>query len=509
MPLQPAWVSTPVTSSNRPRFVETLGLPPSVIGALLAFSLVGIVTPNPVLTVASLAVLPFIIALPWRPGEPPVLPFVLCFHWLQATVKVFHANLTGADVSDLIIYPQFGQFTDVGTATWLSLTGVLVVAIGMWVAIRSKVPYGEEGLLQKTESISISRTFVLYLVVTFGLTALYGSLGYWNPLRQIVNGLVQLKWAAYFLVGYTVLVRREGYIYLVAAFAIEFISGIGFFSGFKEVIFVTAVTYFAARSRITIPTVAKIGVLGLVLVVLGAGWTVVKPEYRSALSGGERSQSTVMNDGEQVALLYEMASSLDGDDLVEGLEPLAERLSYVDFFGYALGYVPGVVSYQNGAQWSAALKHVLTPRILFPDKPAIVSDSEITNQFTGLYVAGATEGTSISIGYMGESYVDFGPFWMFVPIFLVGVWRGLMFRFFLRKPEQALAGYAFAVALFTQTYQLEAATGKLLGSVLMRFIVLALIFQFVVPRVTAWLQRGEDVEAEDEANALPVRRAWA
>ena len=508
--MTPRLALDPSPAVDRPRFVETLGLPLSVIGALLAFSLVGIVTPNPLLTVASLAVFPFLIALPWRPGEPPVLPFVLCFHWLQATAKVFHANLTGADAGDLIIYPQFGQFTDVETATWLTLAGVLVVAIGMWVAIRSKAPYGEEGLLQKTELISISRAFVLYLVVTFGLTALYGSLGYWNPLRQIVLGLVQLKWAAYFLVGYVVLVRREGYVYLTAAFAIEFISGIGFFSGFKEVIFVTAVTYFAARSRITITTIAKIGVMGVVLVVLGAGWTVVKPEYRNALSGGERSQSTVMSDGEQVALLYELATNLDGDDLVEGLEPLAERLAYVDFFGYVLGYVPEVVPYQNGAQWGAAVKHVLTPRILFPNKPAIVSDSEVTNRFTGLYVAGATEGTSISIGYMGESYVDFGPFWMFVPIFLVGVWRGLMFRFFLRKPEQALAGYAFAVALFTQTYQLEVATGKLLGGVLMRFIVLALIFHFVAPRVVAWLQKGQAEDADvEEPSSLPMRRAWA
>ena len=501
--------ATSPSTAERPKPGAVYGLSPPVIGTLLAFSLVGVLTPNPLLTVASLAVLPLIIALPWRPGEPPVLPFVLCFHWLQATAKVFHADLIGADVGDLVIYTQFGQFTDVETATWLSLAGILVVAVGMWLAIRTMDPQDKDGLLGRVEAFSLGRTFVLYLVVTFGLTALYGSLGYWNPLRQIVLGLVQLKWAAYFLVGYVVLVRRQGYIYWAAAFAIEFISGIGFFSGFKEVIFVTAITYFAARSRITVSTVAKIGAMALVLIVLGAGWTVVKPEYRAALVGGERSQSTVMDDGEQVALLYELASGLDGDDIVEGIEPLAERLAYVDFFGYVLGYVPEVVPYQNGGQWGAAVKHILTPRILFPDKPAIVSDSEITNRFTGLSVAGDEAGTSFSIGYMGESYVDFGPFWMFVPILLVGVWRGLMYRFFLRKPDQILAGYAFAVALFTLTYQLEVATGKLLGGVLMRFIVLALIFQFVVPYVVTWLQKGREEDFGAEESSLPIRRAWA
>lgn len=499
----------PLSSPDRPVGASAYGLPPQVVGLLLVFSLVGVLTTNPLLTVAALAVFPLAIALSWRPGEPPVLAFVVAFHWLQATAKVFHANILGVDASELIMYPQLGQFADVETASWLTLAAVLVLAVGVRLAIHTQERTGEGNLLREAEAFSIPRVFWAYLALSFGLTAFYGGLGFWSGYRQIILGVVQIKWAAYFLLVYLALLRREGYLFAATAFAIEFISGIGFFSGFKEVVFVTVVTYFAARSRIEIGTVAKIAVVGVLLMVMGAAWTAVKPQYRSILSGGSGQQTTVIGQGEQVAVLYNLVANLDREDLAEGIEPLAERVAYVDFFGYALGYVPNVVPHQQGGQWGAAIKHILTPRILFPDKPALVSDSEVTNTYTGLLVAGVAEGTSISIGYVGESYVDFGPVWMFVPIFLVGLWRGLMYRFFLRKPEMRLMGFAFIVALFTLNYQVEASTGFMLGNILMRFIVLSLLFTFVAPRAVRWLQRG-GAEADEAAEVpVPIRRAWA
>ena len=485
-----------------------LGLPYPVIGLILALSLVGIITTNPLLTVASIAVFPFLIALTWTPGEPPVLAFVIVFHWLQATTRVFHANLVGVDVQDLVFYPQFGSFADVEAATWLTLAGLVCLAVGMRVATQTMEPPEREAALREAETFSLRRVFWLYLVATFVLTAIVGSIGYWSSFRTILIGIEQLKWALYFLVGYLVLVRREGYVYLVVAFSIEFIAGIGFFSGFKDVIFVSGITYFAARSRVTVGTVVKGLAAVLLLGVMGSAWTVVKPEYRETISGGSGRQTTVVGQGEQVAILVSLLSEVDREALGEGFEPLAARVAYVDFFGYALRYVPDVVPHEDGALWGAALKHIATPRILFPNKPAIISDSEVTNRYTGVGVAGEEQGTSFSMGYMAESYVDFGPFWMFVPILLVGLWRGLMYRFFLTYGDYRVVGYAFAVALFINLYELEKATGKLLGGLLMRFIVLALLFRFAAPVVARWLRPNSSVDDEEEVT-LPVRRAWA
>jgi hypothetical protein len=57
--------------------------------------------------------------------------------------------------------------------------------------------------------------------------------------------------------------------------------------------------------------------------------------------------------------------------------------------------------------WSA-LKHLVTPRVLFPDKGILASDSEFVRKYTGIPVAGADQNTSIAFGYAAESYIDFG-----------------------------------------------------------------------------------------------------
>ncbi len=77
------------------------------------------------------------------------------------------------------------------------------------------------------------------------------------------------------------------------------------------------------------------------------------------------------------------------------------------------------------------------PRFLFPDKP-VLDDSERTRTYTGMNVAGMEQGTSIGIGYIGESYVDFGPVKMFAPIFLLGLLYGLIYRFFVTKTRYTL-----------------------------------------------------------------------
>ena len=128
--------------------------------------------------------------------------------------------------------------------------------------------------------------------------------------------------------------------------------------------------------------------------------------------------------------------------------------------------------------------HVLTPRVLYPDKPPLTPDSEITMRYTGLHLASAEEGTSISIGYMGESYVDFGPYGMFVPVFILGVLWGLMYYFIVSRARFLVFGYAFATALLLNAYQFEMTGIKLLGGVTMSFLVLALIMYLTreIPR---------------------------
>ncbi len=85
---------------------------------------------------------------------------------------------------------------------------------------------------------------------------------------------------------------------------------------------------------------------------------------------------------------------------------LLERLAYVDITGLVINVDLASSEQPKMRQWGDAISHVFQPRFLFPDKQAL-SDTEV---FIHLTKADIMEnmrgGTSISVGYMAENYVD-------------------------------------------------------------------------------------------------------
>ena len=112
----------------------------------------------------------------------------------------------------------------------------------------------------------------------------------------------------------------------------------------------------------------------------------------------------------------------------------------------------------------AALRHIVTPRILFPDKGLVASDSEMVRKYSGVFVASTEEGTSIAFGYAAESYVDFGLPWMFVPSILFGIVMGLAYRAVFRViHHRELAVGLACVVFWLALYLFERSWLKTLG----------------------------------------------
>jgi hypothetical protein len=147
------------------------------------------------------------------------------------------------------------------------------------------------------------------------------------------------------------------------------------------------------------------------------------------------------------------------------------RVGYTNFFALTLMNVPEHTPYEHGALWLGALKHIVTPRLFFPEKAAI-SDSERTTLYTGIQTAGVEQGTSIGIGYVGESYVDFGPTFMFAPIFLLGVFYGLIYRVSVIHPRSKLIPTAIACSiLIFDGYKIETSNIKIVGGAVTALLV--------------------------------------
>ena len=108
--------------------------------------------------------------------------------------------------------------------------------------------------------------------------------------------------------------------------------------------------------------------------------------------------------------------------------------------------------------------HALTPRVLFPDKPAVESDSDKVRRYSGVWVAGSEENTSIAFGYAAEAYVDFGIPLMFAPVFAYGLLMGIAYHGLLRAIRlRELAIAAVTVIFWLSLYLFERSWANMLG----------------------------------------------
>ena len=432
----------------------------------------GSLTANPTLTPVAVLILAFIIGLLWRPGEPPVLVFGVAVQWLQGALSIFSANYYHVPVEMLFGAPQ-GE-----TATWLSLIGVLSLAIGIRMAwIRAPSPEDSGRAILR---INVGTLFSFYIGAFIVCTLIQGVAFAVPGVTQLLLAIGNLKLVIIFLLFYCVLEQRQGYPLLAAAFGLEMIVGfLGAFALFKSVFFLLLMAALTPRGSLR----GKRGVIALVSVlavlVLGVFWTAIKMDYRNFLSGESGSKQGELTFMDRAEKMWDSTTNFSMEQFDEGFRDMLTRISYVDYFVATIQTVPQEVPYENGALWGDTLKRIVMPRLLFPEKSKI-DDSDRTNMYTGARVAGTEASTSIGIGYMAESYIDFGPIYMFVPILLLGVFYGLIYRYFIIRKDFRLIGFALGTAILLNVHQdFAASNAKIVGGVVTALIVSVLVFEFI------------------------------
>ena len=463
-------------------------LPPFVLpGAVGCYFLLGLGA-NSVLALGAMVVLVAGCALLWRPGDAPILIFVFAVLWLQAALGIFQANLKGLSVDEFSYQLDVPGNTQL--ATTLSLIGLIFLAIGMRLGAGPQRLGDSELALNVVWRQPPIVWFKLWAVAWVVATAAQSLALAMPGLSQLLLALANLKWAFFLILTYATFVRSDANKMLwLAAFGLEFIAALGgYFSEFKTVFLFAFIGVVASGVRLKPKQIVAVAAVGVVALLLGVVWTAVKVEYRSYLSGGERAQIVTVGYVESLQKLIDITSNLTSDDLADGADRLASRIAGTGYFGAALDYVPGIVPHENGALWLDAITRPFMPRLFFPDK-AIIDESAITNKYTGIGVAGMEEGTQIALGYMAESYVDFGQIGMMVPIFLLGLFLGFSYRWVTsHKNARGLLGMGLASAVLITADALGASTAKLVGALIVQLLVVWLLLQFVVPRYLRWLR---------------------
>ncbi len=177
-------------------------------------------------------------------------------------------------------------------------------------------------------------------------------------------------------------------------------------------------------------------------------WQAVKGEYRSFLNKGKSSQTVEVSQTEALEKLQELAE--EKQNLTEDKSLIYEsidRVSYIEFFSESMIKVPLFIPYENGKLWVANVSHVPLPRFFFPDK-GIIDDSQMVNKYCIRKVSTARTGVSFSLGFMAESYIDFGPVFMFFMVFLVGCLLGGIYALILKQSINYFWGYSMVAAIY-------------------------------------------------------------
>jgi hypothetical protein len=355
-----------------------------------------------------------------------------------------------------------------------------------------------------TREIAISWSNLL--IFYFALLAFRGTLRdyAWNispGLTQGVLALTYIRFALFYLIlRRLVYVRRWAY---AAAFVgLELVMGmIGYFAEFREPLFIAVVVVaeqFDYRRAVHWVSMASVGA---VMALTGVLWIGIRSPLREF--SDRLSTMSVSDRIDYSATLAQTWFNSNGENKLDAVDTFVDRMWDVYYPALALARVPAVVPHSDGAMMTAALQHVLTPRILVPDKQDVESDSLQVRRYSGLFVAGPEQNTTISFGYPIQSYIDYGIPLMFVPVFLYALFMGMAYRLLLRMlVHREIAVAVVTVIFWMSLYAANKSWAKLIGLSVTLLVYLG-GFTFIVDRFLA--SSAEAIDELERATAATAR----
>ncbi len=364
-----------------------------------------------------------VLALCWilLPAEegPPVLALAVTNQWVAVTIGLFYVNLTGRQLDATIR-------SDYQTMVLLGLGCVTAMAIGLWAGNyligRLKPPTG----LRPKNALSFKTLVLVYVIGTASLGFVVQMAWQYQGLMQAIVALTYVRLGLLYLIFRRMVARGEWH-YVGGLLVVEVILGItGFYAGFREPLIMAVLAFLEHFNTRSVRQWAVVSALGIVMVTLGIVWIGVRSEYR-----GKFLEDTRFSD-DRSARIELLSASIGAwavqstQDRWDNIDRFVDRMWTVYYPALVLDRVPKVIPHTDGALMSETLQFTFEPRLFFPNKPEIKSDSEMVRKYSGVAVAGEEANTDIAFGYAAESYVDFGVPMMFVPSLIWGLFIGVV-----------------------------------------------------------------------------------
>jgi hypothetical protein len=437
-----------------------------ILGVLFSAGLIGLYCNDWLVTLALLAWW-LIFKLVTLGDRIPVLFLALTFAFMQAAVGVFYVGFTGREMATVLT-------SDYRPAVMCGMAWVIAIALG----VRLGTTFAGRRLTEDIEYFEYLCGWPI-LLAAYGVTiAVEGTssqlAGDYPSIRHIIITLTVIRLGVLFLVLRRLVqpVLRLHLFVLVVGF--EVVLGFsGFFAGFREPLMFGTL---ALLEGFNLKDKKRLAMLA-VLVAMMAGTSLVWMGIRSTIRSEEVEFDTAgPTQKQRINRAYSLSNTFVASDpqyLKSTFDGLIDRMWTIYYPALAMARVPTVTEHTNGTLITAAIQHVLTPRVIFPDKEELPSDSDMVRKYTGLFVAGRESGTSIAFGAMAESYIDFGIPLMFMPPLLFGVLCGVAYGWMQRTMHhRELAAGTITVIFWITLYLFERSWANTLGESIGLFVYL-------------------------------------
>jgi hypothetical protein len=386
-----------------------------------------------------------------------VLPIALAFHWMQGNVGLIYLGLTGREV--MAVYAS-----DWRPMVMIALGCCLALAAGIRLGLLVK-PAPDPTKPRPGFAFSFGLLVTVYVTTVFLEGTLTTIAPDYPSLRQIITTFDSARLGVLFLILRRLCAPPPRFAILALVVGIEIVLGItGFFAGFREPIVLAVLAVLEVFDRRSGKHWVALAVASVAICALGVLWMGIRTDYRrdyvemDQFSGSRNARITRIED------LTSTFMRNDTDGLLKTTDQLVDRMWTIYYPALALQRVPSVLPHTDGQILGAALLHIVTPRVFFPNKGELPSDSDEVRKYANVAVAGREVNTSIAFGYSAESYIDFGLPWMFLPILAYGIFVGACYAVFRSLIWHRELFVAFAtVSFWISVYLFERSWATMLG----------------------------------------------
>jgi hypothetical protein len=416
--------------------------------------------------------------LPHEDG-PPVIAMAFTFQWVQVTIGMYYHGFTGRSL-DAVELSDYRPMVLIGLGCLVAL--LLGLKLGMRF-VRRPPPAGSQ---REEWAFSWPALIIAYLASLAVTGTLQEFAWEVRSLTQAILALTYVRFALLFMMFCRLCKPRVRWGWIGVILAGEVVLGLtGYFAGFREPLMLAAVALLGAFDRRKATHWLAVGLFGAGMFMSGLMWMAVRTDYRQDFESQAFAASREARLERIVALTSQWLRQ-DFKHVFDDLDVFVDRMWVIYYPALAVSRVPSVIPHENGAILWRALVHVVTPRLLFPDKAVLESDSEMVMHYSGVWAAGADQDTSIAFGYAAESYVDFGVPLMFLPVFVFGVLMGMAYHWWLRIiRHRELAVGLVAVMFWMSLYLFERSWIKTLGLTVTMMVYLGGM-TILVDRVLLW-----------------------